>query len=67
MSVEAICFTHFCSVMSEEEFFRSPFITHRPVENRETYDKIIRLLKENHVEYEEIVHPPCKTSAEVRI
>lgn len=42
-------------------------LTSRVVENRETYEKIIKLLQENHIEYEEIVHPPCKTSAEVHI
>ena len=53
--------------MSEEELFLNLLLTFRSVESRETYNKLIKLLKENHVEYEEIVHPPCKTSAEVYI
>ena len=39
----------------------------RVVENPAVYEKVITLLKNNNVQYEEMVHPPVKTSAEVRI
>ena len=37
----------------------------RVTENPAVYNKLIELLKSNNVEYEEMVHPPVKTSAEV--
>ena len=39
----------------------------RVVENPAVYEKVIALLKNNNVQYEEMVHPPVKTSAEVWI
>ena len=37
----------------------------RVEEKPETYEKVVSLLKQNSVEFEEIIHPPVKTSAEV--
>lgn len=39
----------------------------RPEERTETYEKLKKLLVDNQVEFEELVHVPCKTSAEVCI
>ena len=43
----------YCSIISRVE------------EKPETYEKVVSLLKQNEVEFEEIIHPPVKTSAEV--
>lgn len=39
----------------------------RLAENPAVYEKVIALLRNNNVQYEEMVHPPVKTSAEVWI
>ena len=39
----------------------------RVAENPAIYEKVIALLRNNNVQYEEMVHPPVKTSEEVRI
>ena len=54
--------------MSEEnvqELKQIYSLINRPQENPETYEKLKTLLNDNSVEFEELIHVPCKTSAEV--
>ena len=54
--------------MSDESIQESGWmcmLIHRPQENPETYERLKKLLNDNSVEFEELIHVPCKTSAEV--